>query len=104
MGFSRQRAGLAAVLLLIGAATLIPLGHVPPRFFWGFDWSDLLINVVLYLPLGVVLALEEVSPLGIALIAIGFSGAIELAQGLVIAGRRGSPVDVATNFLGAMAG
>ncbi len=104
MSFPRQRTALVAVLLLIGSATLLPLGHVPPRFFWGFDWSDLLVNVCLYLPLGVVLASQEVSPLGIAAFALGFSGAIELAQGLVISGRRGSPVDVATNFLGAMAG
>jgi hypothetical protein len=104
MGFPRQRAEVAAVCLIICGATLLPLGHVPPRFFWGFDWSDLLVNLCLYLPLGVVLASQEVSPLAIAALALGLSGAIELAQGLVISGRRGSPVDVATNFLGAMAG
>ena len=104
MSSRSQRAPLGIVLLVIALATLLPLGHAPPRFFWGFDWSDLLVNICLYLPLGVVLASQEVAPLGIAAIALGLSGAIELAQGLVIAGRRGSPVDVATNFLGAMAG
>jgi len=99
-----RRVELALVCLLICGATLLPLGTAPPRFFWGFDWSDLLVNVCLYLPLGVILASQEVSPLAIAGIALGLSGVIELAQGLVIAGRRGSPVDVATNFLGAMAG
>jgi VanZ family protein len=99
-----RRGPLVAVLLLIGLATLVPLGGAPPRFFRGFDWSDLLVNICLYLPLGLLLGREKLSPLAVAAIAVGLAGAIELLQGTVIPGRRGSPVDVAANFLGAMAG
>jgi VanZ family protein len=99
-----RRGPFVAVLLLIGLATLVPLGEAPPRFFWGFEWSDVLVNLVLYLPLGVVLGRDKLSPLAVAGIALGLSGAIELLQGLAIPGRRGGQVDVATNFLGAMAG
>jgi VanZ family protein len=99
-----RRVSLIVVLLVIGLATLVPLGGAPPRFFSGFDWSDLLVNLCLYLPLGFALAQQNSSPLGIAATALGLSGAIELLQGTVIVGRRGSPVDVAANFLGAMAG
>jgi glycopeptide antibiotics resistance protein len=75
----------------------------PPRFFWGFDWSDLLVNLCLYLPLGLLLARAELAPFGIAMIALLCSGSIELLQATMIPGRR-SAVDLAVNFLGAMAG
>lgn len=95
---------LVAVVLLIAVATLVPVGVGPPRFFWGFDWSDLVVNLGLYLPLGLLLARAELPTLRISAIAILLSVSIELLQATVIPGRRGSPVDGAVNLLGALAG
>src|SRR5262245_22647058 len=99
-----RRVALATAILLILLPTPMPVGSPARRFFSGFDWSGLLVNVLLFLPLGYLLAGERFSPLAIAVIAIGFSGCVELLQGTVIPGRRGSPVDIASNFLGAMGG
>jgi VanZ family protein len=99
-----HRWALAATLLIIGLATLVPLGGAPPQQAWHFEWSDFLVNLCLYLPLGVLLAREDVKLVRIALIALLLSGTVELLQATVIAGRRGSPADVLSNVAGALAG
>jgi VanZ family protein len=99
-----RRWPLAAALLLIALATLVPLGAAPPRLTWHFEWSDFLVNLCLYLPLGALLTREEVRPTRIALLALLLSGSVELLQATAIAGRRGSPADVLSNVAGALAG
>ena len=98
------RFALLAPLLLIALATLIPLGSAPSRVSLWLEWSDLLVNLALFLPLGLALA-SQPTPLGrVALLALAMSTAIELLQATLIPGRRGSPVDILANTAGALAG
>lgn len=65
---------------------------------------DLILNVLLYVPMGAGLALLRRGPGHVALIAIAISGAIETLQVNVIPGRFASMADVITNTLGALLG
>jgi hypothetical protein len=85
-------------------ATLFPVGGAPPRFDPGLDLADIIVNFILFVPLGLVVARGEGRWTRAVLIAIAASGTIELLQGLVVPGRRGSPVDLSLNLLGALAG
>jgi VanZ family protein len=98
------RWGSWAAILGIALATLVPLGVVPGRFGNRLDPADILVNLVLYFPLGVVLGLERKPWTRIALVALLISGPIEMLQGTVISGRRGSLVDVGANISGALLG
>jgi VanZ family protein len=95
---------LILVLLIIALATLMPVGGNPPRSFPRFEPADILINLCLYLPLGLLLAARATSVPGIAILSVVLSATIELLQTGVIPGRRGSLVDVAANLAGAMLG
>jgi VanZ family protein len=101
--FSGRFAVLAAVLV-IALATLIPLGQAPTRVSAQLEWSDVLVNLTLFLPLGVALALRGASLGRTALLALLLSGGIELLQATLIPGRRGTWVDLFTNAAGALAG
>jgi hypothetical protein len=66
--------------------------------------ADVLQNLVLFLPFGVGLALGGLPPRLVALAALAFSGAIELAQALVIPGRFATVSDVLMNTTGGWLG
>jgi len=101
---------LAAVAVVV-VATLTPQpGRSPGADF--FDplrpgsvnqWRDIAQNVLLYFPLGGLLAIRGRSGLRTVLTAAGLSLATELIQ-LVVPGRDPSARDVVTNSLGALAG
>jgi VanZ family protein len=103
-GRPSRRAGAWITLcsiLAIGALTLSPGGlGPPPSTASGYLVTDVVLNVILFTPLGVGLALLGIRP-GIA-IALGFltSTSIELAQLWVIPERFASVHDVLTNTLG----
>ena len=82
----------------------MPLGSGPPRSSPWFEWPDVLVNICLYLPLGLILARDGVRITRLAALCALVSGTIELLQATVIPGRRGSPADVVTNLAGALAG
>lgn len=96
--------GMAAALLLILLATLIPIGAAPPRFETRLDPADVLVNLALFVPLGYALIRSGRRRMRVLLAALALSGSIELLQGLLIPGRRGSGADVALNAAGAVAG
>ena len=103
-GGPTRRAGAWITLLsilAIGGFTLTPGGHgPPPSTASGYLVTDVVLNVILFFPLGVGLALLGIRP-GTA-IALGFftSTSIELAQLWVIPDRFASVHDVLTNTLG----
>ena len=99
-----NRVPLALVLLLIGLATLVPMGAATPRFNSRIEIPDVVVNLALYFPLGFLLAGQRWSSRRVALFAALLSAAIELLQGTLIAGRRGSLVDVVVNTGGAALG
>lgn len=99
-----RRWGLWAAILTIALTTLVPLGLAPPRLGNRLDPADILVNLALYFPLGALLGLERKPWTRIALWALLVSGPIEMLQGTVISGRRGSLVDVAANVSGALLG
>jgi VanZ family protein len=94
---------VGAILLL----TLWPLGPKPAfdddRLSMRFGLADALRNVILFLPLGLVLARRGAGFAGVALRAALLSMAIELAQ-VVIPGRYGNVSDVVSNASGALLG
>ncbi len=96
--------GMAAALLLILLATLIPIGTAPPRFETRFEPADALVNLALFAPLGFALARAGRRRVRVLLAALALSASIELLQGLLIPGRRGSGADVVLNTAGAVAG
>jgi len=95
---------LILTALLIALATLVPLGSGAPRFHWRIEIPDVLVNLVLYFPLGFLLARRGWSLGRIVVLGAVVSGAVELLQGTLIAGRRGSPVDIAVDVAGATLG
>ncbi|HEV8195166.1 MAG TPA: VanZ family protein [Gemmatimonadales bacterium] len=99
---SRRAGGVITLLasLAIALLTLRPSHGPPPTLEGGYLATDLLLNIILFFPLGLGLALLGVRP-GVA-IAIGLvsSTCIELAQLWVIPGRFASVHDVVTNGLG----
>lgn len=70
----------------------------------GFSTTDLVLNIVLFFPLGVGLALFGVRAWAAALIGGLSSACIELAQSSLIPGRDGSMHDVISNLAGTIAG
>jgi len=90
--------------ILIALATLVPLGATAPRFHWRIEIPDVLVNLGLYFPLGFLLARRGWRVGSVATVAGLASGLIELLQGSLIAGRRGSPIDVVINIAGAALG
>ena len=96
-------AWLPGCLLLLLAATLFPFQIVHctgPPWSFGLNGSDLIANVLLFLPLGLVLGRRH--PVLVLLGALALSGAVEIAQGWLP--RQRSFVDVLGNVLGAATG
>jgi len=94
---------LRLVLVLLIVATAIPGAVGTPRFqWWRWDASDILANILLYVPLGLALS-SRVSLLQTVGISAAFSAAIEIAQ-LFYVNRISHPLDVAFNVVGAVAG
>lgn len=119
----RQRTW-AAVVVAVGVAfiLLLPFGSVPSAIVQGvagvfralgaphwladqYLWERVL-NVVLFVPVGAVLALllPRWHVLGITLLGAGASLTFEAVQAFLMAGRDGSLFDVATNTLGTAIG
>lgn len=101
---------LGYVVLAVLAITLTPFQLRWPRdiVLAGFSGAfDLSVNVALFLPLGFFFGLGTFAPrrpvLGATLVGLGFSLFIETAQ-LFVEGRHTSPLDLATNTLGALLG
>ncbi len=100
---------LAAALLPILLATLWPFpGHEPEGFIsciacGEHATSDVLLNIILFVPLGAAVALHVRSLSRCALSAALLSATIELAQ-LYIPGRDSSLGDVLSNTLGGTLG
>src|SRR4051812_28611679 len=66
--------------------------------------ADLLLNVVLFLPLGIAAFFAGWRLTAAAAIAFAISVAIELTQGIALVGRDASLGDVITNTIGGSAG
>jgi len=99
-----QRWHLPAALAFVSMATLVPIGSAPPRFDSRLDLADALVNIALFFPLGLILERSGWRRSRVLLLALTLSVAIELLQGFLIAGRRGSALDVACNLAGALTG
>ena len=88
--------------------TLFPFRFQLPqriRFFWFGGWSDTLLNVLFFLPLGFLYRLIRPgdSALHVFRLGLGLSVLIEVAQ-IFLAERFPSPMDVLTNGAGAWIG
>ena len=102
---------LTYMTLVIAAITLIPFEFkIPERIHISLTGSvsDILENIVLFIPLGFLFQLARRRPGGGSLLqALGFgvlvSTAVEACQ-LFLPGRDSSVIDVATNGLGALLG
>ena len=91
------------VPLVIVIATALPTAFGPARFqWWRWDASDILANILLYLPLGLVLRAQR-SIVRTIKVSVALSGAIECAQ-LFYVNRIGHPLDVVFNVIGAVCG
>ena len=107
----RLRAFAPALLgaVLIACLTLVPFAGAKPGadalclFCGERAAADAVLNVLLYLPLGVGLALAGWNAPRAVLLSLLLSGAIEAAQ-IVIPGRDSSARDVLTNALGGYLG
>lgn len=102
---------LAYLALIVGIITLAPF-HFEPRVMHGWStvwtWSDLVLNVIMFLPFGFVY--QRTRPRGapvnwvrVTLLGLGMSGFIEGAQ-LFAPDRFTSMFDLATNTGGAVLG
>ncbi len=103
------RATIALAVLAILAATLFPSSESEAPG-WVSCWvcgkrgvADIILNVVLFMPLGAALTLTGVRPWRIWLLGALFSAGIEYTQ-LFIPGRESSVADVISNSTGALAG
>jgi VanZ like family len=95
---------LGPIFILILAATAIPIELRPPgskSISFGVGILDVIINILLYLPLGIALAKRELTT--VVLTAVVLSGAAESAQ-LIAMHRTPSLIDVFTNSTGATMG
>ncbi|MDH4046221.1 MAG: VanZ family protein, partial [Gemmatimonadota bacterium] len=107
-GFGKIVVALAVVA--IAAATLSP--NLGPRSYATIacivcgerGWADAVVNVILFMPLGIGLALASVRARHALLIGALLSALVELAQLTVIAGRDPSIGDVLFNAIGAWLG
>jgi glycopeptide antibiotics resistance protein len=111
----RARPTLGGTLLAYVTATILVITLTPFQLRWPeggtLAWYsgsfDLTVNVVLFVPVGFLFGLGAFSmrrPLvGATLAGLALSGFIECAQ-LFIEGRYTSPLDLATNTLGALLG
>src|SRR4051794_9178020 len=108
---ARARLFTLAAAVLIGALTLTPssdVGGIPFCLSCAFRdrslGADLVLNVVLFAPLGAGLVASGLSTRRAALIALGASIVIELLQATVIPGRFASFTDIVANTTGGFAG
>ena len=91
------------VPVLILTATAIPAQLGPPTFeWWRWEGSDIVANILLYIPLGLTLR-ESFTAVGVMSVAASLSATIELAQ-LFYTNRISHPSDVAANIIGALVG
>ena len=100
---------VGASVILICAATLTPQpGHSDASLFCivcgSLGGVDVVLNVLLFLPLGIGLALSGVRSSRALLAILFFSATIEVAQFLVISGRDAAVGDVLSNVLGGSIG
>jgi VanZ like family len=105
-----SRLAVALAVVAIGAATLIPQqpGAAPVPWYLPFgnpgDGADALLNILLFIPLGVALGLARQPRDRTVRIALLTTVTVELLQGLVIPGRQASIGDVLTNTAGGWLG
>jgi len=98
-----------AAAFLIVALTLVPMGDLPPARGLSFEFdtwrglADVLANVVLFLSLGVALAMASPRSAFIVAACAVYSLSIEVIQ-LAVPGRYSSLSDIIFNTLGAAAG
>lgn len=91
--------------LLIAYFTLRPAGGGPQSAIpGGYLASDVILNIILFVPLGIGLGLAGVRPRTAALVGGLASAAIELAQLVVVPGRFASIHDIITNTSGTVIG
>jgi VanZ family protein len=103
-----RRIGWGVTLLslsVIGLATMIPQPPAPIASHFcllcgSFGTVDAILNVLLFIPLGVGLALTGVASKRAVLAMLALSTLIETAQLLLIAGRDATVGDILTNTLG----
>ena len=96
------------VVLITFVITLFPFRFQWPdqiHFLWFGGWSDTLLNVLFFLPLGFLYKLKrpEDSILRIFGLGLGLSCTVEVAQ-IFLAERFPSPMDALTNGMGAWLG
>ena len=97
-------------VLLIALATLLPAPENPVEPRWqclvcgSTGVTDVIVNVVMFLPYGVGLAIARTRPRVAIPLMIATTFAIELLQYRVIVGRDGTLSDVVTNSVGGIAG
>lgn len=97
-----------AVVLLVLALTLSPSGELIPEARWCFlcgdsGLADFLLNVALFVPLGLAFARRAVPVVRVIAAGVALSMAIEVLQ-WVIPGRHPSYGDIVANALGAWLG
>lgn len=104
---------LVISLVAIGALTLVPhpdeakAALATPWYCLicgDLGMVDVLLNIALFVPLGLALGLRGIRPRRALLFGLGLAGAIELLQATLVHGRDPSVSDVLTNSAGALAG
>jgi VanZ family protein len=106
---TRREIAVAAILLVILVITLTPAGSGPPlRFSFelgdGRHWlADAILNLCLFVPLGLALAWNSRSPARAVLCGLLLSTTVELAQ-MWIPGRDPSLTDIISNTAGTTVG
>jgi glycopeptide antibiotics resistance protein len=85
---------------------LVPFGEIADALTPPFEplLAEVVLNVLLFVPLGAALALRKVSVGRTVLAAVALSATVELAQLLVVSGRTTSVDDVLLNTAGAWIG
>jgi hypothetical protein len=99
--------GLIALLTLEPRPLQAPLSAATPwncLLCGGLGTVDVLLNIALFLPLGLALGRLGFGPVRSGIAGLALSGAVELLQATVVAGRDSSLSDLITNTLGAVAG
>jgi hypothetical protein len=108
---TRRRLAIAAAFTLIAAATLIPApGSGWQHEFWCFrcgesyDPLELLLNIALFVPLGLALRAARVRAWLAVTIIVATTVTIEILQYFVIVGRDGVVRDCVSNAIGGVVG